>query len=115
MLLEVEKNILKLKYFIICLDPLVVALQQSHVLVHRVHQVLQGLLVVEGAHVVLLKIFYSLSVLFKYSGTIFAMERSLHAVWVSRCKNFGSVNDILFLVKLKLNAAIISAGRNTGP
>ena len=56
MLLEVEKNILKLKYFIICLDPLVVPLQQSHVLVHRVHQVLQGLLVVVGTDVVLLKI-----------------------------------------------------------
>ena len=55
-LLEVEKNNLKLKYFIICLDPLVVALQQSHVLVHRVHQVLQGLLVVVGTDVVLLKI-----------------------------------------------------------
>ena len=55
-LLEVEKNNLKLKYFIICLDPLVVALQQGHVLVHRVDQVLQGLLVVVGTDVVLLEI-----------------------------------------------------------
>ena len=41
----------------VLLDPLVVALEEGHVVVHRVHQVLQGLLMLEGTHVVLLKIF----------------------------------------------------------
>ena len=77
------------------LDPLVVALEEGHVVVHRVHQVLQGLLVlvVVGTDVVPLKYFPVSVKIFRnyFCSKILSMPNSFYIPGICHCKMFPGV------------------------